>query len=161
MRSCKAVYPYRDLILVCEIERIRALSLVLSIAVLLVSCGSGLPPTKDVIATVTPAQATVSTGGNVELIGSAVGFTATPVVRWWVQEAKHTGDDECGYLEPPPVSPCPYGYVIYESSFPSSATYYAPTTPGIYHVTVELTQFSYGAFDHLTKTATATITTTQ
>ena len=42
------------------------------------------------------------------------------------------------------------------SQFPSSATYYAPSTPGTYHVTFEASQFT--TFDHLTKTAQAVIT---
>ena len=149
-----------------DIKRALALSLVISAASLFGSCGSGLPHSNEATATVTPAQATVPAGGNVELVGNAVGFTNTPVVRWWVQEERDAGDyNGCAYLEPPPVLPCPFGYVIYADTFPnsipSSATYYAPATAGIYHVTFEATQFSYGDFDHLTKTATATITTTQ
>jgi hypothetical protein len=137
------------------------LLLVISAAVL-ASCGSGLPHTNQVVATVTPAQATVPVTGTVQLVGSAMGFTDgnAVVVDWWVQEAKDTGDDPCGYLEPPPTSPCQFGYVIFGtvSKFPSSATYYAPQTPGTYHVTFEATQFE--EFDHLTKTAEATITVT-
>jgi hypothetical protein len=63
-------------------------------------------------------------------------------------------------LQPPPTSPCQYGYVIFGSvtQFPSSATYYAPLTPGTYHVTFQATQNT--TFDYLSKTATATITVT-
>ena len=137
-----------------------ALPVALIAAFLLSNCGNGLPHSNQVTATVTPAQATVAIGATVALDGNATGFTQTPIVRWWVQEARDAGGDDCGYLKLPAASPCPFGYVIYADKFPSSATYYAPATTGTYHVTFEVTQFSYGAFDHLTKTATATITTT-
>lgn len=138
------------------------LLLVICAAMLAGSCGSGLPHTNQVVATVTPAQATVPVSGAVQLVGSAMGFSNVNavVVDWWVQEAKDAGGDSCGYLQPPPTSPCEFGYVIFGtvSKFPSSATYYAPQTPGTYHVTFEATQFE--EFDHLTKTAEATITVT-
>jgi hypothetical protein len=142
---------------------LRAIALpVALIAVLLLdSCGSGLPHSNHVTATVTPAQATVAASGTVALEGDATGFTQSPIVSWWVQEAHNTGGgDDCGYLQPPPMSPCPYGYVIFGSvtQFPSSATYYAPLTPGTYHVIFWASQFT--EFDHLSKTATATITVT-
>jgi len=137
-----------------------ALPVALIAAFLLSSCGNGLPHSNQVTARVTPAQATVAVGGKVALDGDATGFTETPIVRWWVQEARDAGGDDCGYLQLPPVSPCQFGYVVFGSvsQFPSSATYYAPLTPGIYHVTFEATQFS--TFDHVSKTATATITVT-
>ena len=142
---------------------VRAIALLVAlIAVLLLdSCGSGLPHSNQVTATVTPAQATVAVSGTVALKGDAVGFSQSPIVLWRVQEAHDTGGgDDCGYLQPPPMSPCPYGYMIFGSvtQFPSSATYYAPLTPGTYHVTFDATQFT--EFDHLSKTATAMITVT-
>lgn len=141
---------------------VRAMNLIaLLIAVLLASCGSGLPHSGDVTVTVTPATATVTTGSTVVLQGNATGFTRSPIVVWRVQEAQATGGDDCGYLNPPPVSACQFGYVIFGSvtQFPSSATYYAPLTPGTYHVVFEATQNT--TFDYLTKTATAAITVTR
>jgi hypothetical protein len=161
MKSCKVVQPHHGAQLR---KRAIMLSLVINATILLGSCGSGLPHSNEVIVTITPAQATVPVGQTIGLVGSATGFSDTRgvVARWWVQEAKDTGANDCGYLEPPPTSHCQYGYVTYGPipTFPSSASYYAPQTPGTYHVTFEATQFSYGAFDHLTKTATATITVT-
>ena len=127
---------------------------------LLGSCGNGLPHSDQVTVMVTPALATVAVAGTVSLKGDATGFTRSPIVRWWVQEAHDAGGDDCGYLQPPPVSPCQYGYVIFDSvsQFPSAATYYAPLTPGTYHVTFQATQNT--AFDYLSKTAMATITVT-
>jgi hypothetical protein len=97
----------------------------------------------------------------VALKGSATGFTQTPIVQWWIQEAKDAGgSDDCGYLMLPPMSACPFGHVMFSSVslFPSSATYYAPLAPGTYHVTFEATQFT--TFDHRTRTTTATIDVT-
>ncbi len=78
---------------------LRAIALpVALIAVLLLdSCGSGLPHPNQVTATVTPAQATVAVSGTVALKGDATGFTESPIVSWWVQEAHNTGGgDDCG-----------------------------------------------------------------
>ena len=143
-------------------QTVRAIPLFVALigAILITGCGggSGLPPSNQVAVMVTPSQASVAVGGTVALKGSATGFTQTPIVQWWIQEAKGAGgSDDCGYLSPPPMSTCQFGYVIFGSvaQFPSSATYYAPLAPGTYHVTFEATQFT--TFDHLTKTTTATI----
>jgi hypothetical protein len=143
-------------------KRVVPLLLFLICAILQVGCGGdGLPPSSQVNVLVTPAQTSVAVSGTMALKGSASGFTQAPIVQWWVEEAKDAGgSDDCGYLTLPPMSACPYGYVVFGSvsQFPSSATYYAPLTTGTYHVTFEATQFT--TFDHLTKTATATITVT-
>jgi hypothetical protein len=135
--------------------------LAVSGAFFVVNCGSGLPHSNQVTASVTPASASVTAGGSVTLKGDAVGFTASPIVSWWIQEAKASGGDDCGYLTLPPTSSCEWGYVVFGTvtQFPSQATYYAPSTPGTYHVVFEATQNT--AFDYLTKTVTATITVTQ
>jgi len=147
----------------CHDERVVPLFLVLIGAILLAGCGggSGLPSSSQVAVQITPAQTSVAVGGTVALQGSATGFTQTPIMQWWIQEAKDAGgSDDCGYLTLPPMSACQFGYVAFGSvtQFPSSATYYAPLAPGTYHVTFEASQFT--TFDHLTKTATATITVT-
>ena len=128
----------------------------------LASCGTGgLPHSNQVVAMVTPSQATVQLGGTVPLTGSAAGFTASPIVQWYIQESRNLNfKNDCAYLtsQSPPQSGCPYGYVTYPdvTQFPSSATYYAPTNPGTFHVTFQATQVV--EFDHLTKTAQAVIT---
>ena len=139
------------------------LFLVLSGIILLAACGGGvgLPHSNQVTAQITPAQTSVKVGQTTSLQGSATGFTQAPIVQWWIQEAKNSGDsDDCGYLTLPPMSVCQFGYVVFGSvtQFPSPATYYAPLTPGTYHVTFEASQFE--AFDHVSKTATATMTVT-
>ena len=147
------------------LQTVRAVPLfvVLIGAILITGCGggSGLPPSNQVTVLVTPSQASVAVGGTVALRGSATGFTQTPIVQWWIQEAKDVGgSDDCGYLAPPPMSACQSGYVVFGSvaQFPSSATYHAPLAPGTYRITFEATQFT--TYDHLTKTTTATINVT-
>jgi len=136
------------------------LPVAMMVVILFSGCGSGLPHSNQVTVMVTPAQATVVVGGTVSLKGDATGFTRSPIVQWWVQEAHDAGGDDCGYLQPPPTSPCQYGYVIFGSvsQFPSAAIYYAPPTPGTYHVTFQATQNT--AFDYLSKTTASTITVT-
>lgn len=129
---------------------------------ILAGCGTGgLPHSSQVTVSVTPSQTTVAPGASIILSGNAMGFTASPIVDWWIQESRDLDfNNDCGFLssEAPPQSGCPYGYVMYDAveKVPSSATYYAPSTPGTYHVTFEASQFV--TFDHLTKTAQATIT---
>ena len=134
----------------------------LVLALAFINCGSSaLPHSNQVIVSVTPAPASVTAGGTVTLVGNATGFTGSPIVEWWVQEAKDRGGgDDCGYLTLPPMSPCPYGYVVFGSveQFPSSATYYAPAIAGTYHVTFQATQFV--EYEYLIKTSTVTITVT-
>lgn len=142
--------------------RLKLSAVILLSLPLLASCGTGgLPHSNQVTASVTPAQATISAGASITLEGSATGFTASPIVQWYIQESYDIDHiNRCGYLstDPPPSSGCPYGYVMFPdvSQVPSSGTFYAPTTPGNYHVTFEATQFT--TFDHLTKTAQAVIT---
>jgi hypothetical protein len=128
---------------------------------LLAGCGNGLPHSGQVSVTVSPAQATIPASGSVVLTGTAAGFTDTLLGQWWIQESYNLDrNNNCGFLstDPPPQSGCPYGYVMYDPNLavPSTATYYAPSTPGTYHITFEATQFV--TFDHLSKTAQATIT---
>ena len=141
--------------------RVAFATTVAGLMVLLAGCGTGgLPHSNQVTASVTPAQATVSIGGSVALTGSATGFTAAPIIQWYIQESRDISfTNNCGFLtsEAPPQTGCPYGYVMFAdvSQFPSSAAYYAPSTPGTYHVTFEASQFV--TFDHLTKTAQAVV----
>jgi hypothetical protein len=131
-------------------------------AVLLIGCGgSGLPHSNQVTVSVTPAQTTIAAGASVSLTGQGTGFTADPVIQWWIKESRDLDvSNDCGLLssQAPPQSGCPYGYVMYDpvEKIPSSATYYAPTTPGTYHVTFTATQVV--EFNSLTNSAEGTIT---
>ena len=129
--------------------------------VFLLGCGNNLPHSGQVSVSVSPSQATIAPNGSVTLNGTASGFTASVMGRWWIQESYEVDRiKNCGLLttEAPPQSGCLNGYVMYDEKMavPSTATYYAPSAPGTYHVTFEATQFD--TFDHLSKTAQATIT---
>lgn len=129
--------------------------------VLFLGCGNNLPHSSQVSVSVSPSQATIASNASVTLNGTASGFTASLMGRWWIQESYDVDHiNNCGFLttEAPPQSGCPNGYVMYDEKMavPSTATYYAPSAPGTYHVTFEATQFD--TFDHLSKTAQATIT---
>ena len=136
----------------------------LNLLLVLASCGTGgLPHSNQVTAKVTPSSATAASGGSVTLTGDATGFTQSPVLQWYIQESRDIDPtNNCGLLtsQSPPPSGCPYGYVMFSgvTGLPSNATYYAPSTPGTYHVTFAATQFGYALADHLTKTAQAVIT---
>ncbi len=141
----------------------RALATIL-LLLSIVSCGgNGLPRSSAVTVTVSPSAATVPIGGTVTLTGSETGFTASPVVSWWIQESKSINfNNDCGKLDTQAkdFTGCPNGFVMFHdvTTVPSTATYYAPQTPGTYHVTLSMMQVT--TFDSLQKTATATITVT-
>lgn len=145
-----------------EIGRVRYCILAL-IAVLLTACGSGLPSSSQISIAITPVQATIPIDATLTLHGTATGFTTPPFVSWWVQES-HDLDQihDCGFVEYKDGSftSCPFGFVVYTLfEVPSAATYYAPPTPGTYHVTFDVWQ-RHG-FNQVEKSATATIVVTQ
>lgn len=134
------------------------------VLIALTGCGGGLPHSSQVTVTVTPAQATVKAGASVVLTGSATGFTATPLSAWWIQESKNVNfNNDCGKLDTQAkdFTGCPYGFVMYHdgTTYPNTATYYAPTSAGTYHVALQMTQVCCW-FDYLSKTAEATVTVT-
>jgi len=137
------------------------------VATQIIGCGgsSGLPPSSSVLVAIAPASATVPANGTVILEGSAAGFTENPIVMWGIMESSDTVPvSGCGLLasQDPAIGAanCTHGYVVTTdvTTFPSAATYHAPATPGVYHVVFTATQSS--TFDHLQKSATATITVT-
>jgi hypothetical protein len=143
--------------------RLAHAALAVLVAVFAPACGTGgLPHTSEVTISVTPSQTTIQAGSSIALLGDAKGFSATPIVQWWIQESHDTkGANDCGYLsnQVPPQTGCPYGYVVYDAvaeGVPSAATYHAPLTAGTYHVTFTATQLV--EFDSLSKTVQATIT---
>ena len=128
-------------------------------------CGGGLPHSSDVSISITPAQASVKPEGTVTLTGTETGFSRTPIVSWWIQESKAKDfNNDCCKLDTQAkdFSGCPYGFVMVHdvTTVPSTAVYYAPATPGTYHVTVRMIEVCCW-FDYLTKTAQAEITVTR
>ena len=129
---------------------------------LLICCGGCGNPSRTV-ATVTPDQATVQPGGTVTLVGSLRGDEAHPALAWWIEESKELNSkNTCGKLDTAPkdFTGCPFGFVMYHPEFTiaSTATYFAPQTPGTYHVVVTFGWLSYA--DWVETTATASIVVT-
>lgn len=131
-------------------------------ACLIAGCGGGLPHSSEVSVSITPAQANVKPGGTVSLTGTQAGFTQTPIVSWWIQESKAKDfNNDCGKLDTQKkdFTGCPEGFVMFHdvTTVPSTALYYAPSTPGTYHVTLQMVEVCCW-FDSVTRTAEAPIT---
>ncbi len=143
----------------------RIARMVAALSLVFAGCGGGLPHSSGVSVSIAPAQASVKAAGTVTLTGTESGFTASPIVTWWIQESKAKDfNNDCGKLDTQnkDYTGCPYGFVMFHDveTVPSTAVYYAPQAPGTYHVTLQMTQVCCW-FDYLTKTAQAEITVTQ
>ncbi len=130
---------------------------------LLAGCGSGLPGSRSLVATITPSNAKVVANSSIALTGNGTGFTQTPLPQWQMQESSAVPNEHCGFIvgstSEANFTNCPMGYVVYDpNKFPSPATYYAPPSEGVYHVQFIATQFS--TFDHVSATTTAAMTVT-
>lgn len=125
----------------------RALS-ALPVLLLLIGCG-GSVDSSSAGAIVTPDHATLSPGGTVMLVGSLSKFGDHTVLGWWIKESRDQGSKFiCSKLDTAPkdFTGCPFGFVMYHdtTTIPSTATYYAPQTPGTYHVVVSFGWLSSG-----------------
>jgi hypothetical protein len=139
---------------------------------LLSGCGSGLPSSSSLTATITsssltatitPPTASVVSGTNAAFTGNGTGFAPAPLPQWQMVESTSVANQNCGFLlgstQNANFSNCPMGYVVYDpNKFPNPATYYAPPTTGVYHLQFSAIEFS--TFDHVTKTTTAAVTVT-
>ncbi len=144
------------------------LLLLLVLITITMSCGGGpaKPDPAQLTASITPSSATIAAGSTLALTGDGSGFTATPVGRWWMQEAKGSPTSlYCGVSNTDPVpseSDCPCGYIVFDAknnNVPVHATYHAPQIPGTYHAVFMAVQFD--GYEVLgTKTTTAAITVT-
>jgi hypothetical protein len=138
-------------------------------AVFWAGCGSGsdLPAASEVVLSLTPISITTTTEGSVPLQATVSGFTSTPFLDWWMQEqhdAGSTAEEDCDSITAANqnlIPTCKFGYIVIDSmqQNSTSATYYAPKTPGTYHVTIRAVQLStrtYGG--SVEKRSTAAIT---
>jgi hypothetical protein len=141
-----------------NLRRLRCLTLLMPLAVILTSCGDvkgyhSLDPacannsadTQDNCPVTTialaPANATLQTFGSVLLSGTVSGYTAQQTVTWRVLGPPVTQGLDCAYTQSTNATfaNCPYGYVIYSASQPPyNAIYYAPGTPGTYQVGMQV-----------------------
>ena len=138
-------------------------ALLLCLLCMLPACGSGLPGSSTLTVTISPPNANVASGMTATFTGNGTGFSQVPLPQWQMVESTSVANEHCGFLigstQNANFTNCPMGYVVYDiNQFPSTATYYAPPTTGVYHVQFSATQFS--TFDHVTKTTTAPVTVT-
>jgi hypothetical protein len=139
-----------------------------------VACGggSGLPASSAVSVDLVPPTATIPVGQTVDLRGTATGFTQ-PTLSWWEQDQHDTavngsGEEDCDYINDANsnlIATCRFGYLTGSGMVQAStetATYHAPMTPGVYHLTFRAFEVSVTQVgSSLEKRATATITVTQ
>jgi hypothetical protein len=83
-----------------------------------------------------PASTSIPILGSVAITGKTNNFNDKGA-RWWVDESRTQNRLDCAYtsLSQSSFDHCPFGYVIYSAAQPPySATYYASTVAGTYHV---------------------------
>ncbi len=101
----------------------------------LVGCG-GSGPLPPPIESLSPATDSIASDGNVPLVLTVSGLCGTctiPSVFWSIEE----DGPGCTWTTTPPAGPCPGGTLqITGANIADSftATYFAPGTPGTYHV---------------------------
>jgi hypothetical protein len=107
-------------------------------------CGTGnkLDP-NNVSVSVSPATATTSTNGQVPLQATVQGLPSggpISVSLWTIAENPSYADcaTDVGIVPP---GPCPAGTIQIASGDELTVTYFAPSTPGTYHVNAEWEDF--------------------
>src|SRR5277367_6058153 len=142
----------------------RALCVIaLVLLVVLVGCGgggSGFNP-NNVTVSVSPATATVPTDGQVPLQATIQGLSSTSIsqISSWTVTENPSGADCATYAGIIPPGPCPAGTIQIAGGNELTVTYFAPSTPGTYHVNAEWEDFiNLSGPAAATKTGTSVIT---
>jgi hypothetical protein len=131
-------------------------SLVLLVFITGCGGGGGFDPNK-VTVSITPAAPTVAANGQATLQVMVDGMCptcATSAIIWSVTENSST---DCDWIDTPPTGPCPAGTIQLTGANPGTsltATYFAPSLPGTYHVVAE----AFIALGFPTKTGTSVVT---
>jgi hypothetical protein len=107
----------------------------LVLLIVFAGCGGGkpLPPPTE---SLSPAAPTVAVNGQVPLVLTVNGLCGTcslPGVTWEIDE----DGGGCNWTTTPPAGPCPGGTIQITGAnvgISLTATYFAPSTPGTYHV---------------------------
>jgi hypothetical protein len=131
----------------------------LVLLVLITGCGggSGFNP-NNVTVNITPAAPTVAANGQATLQVMVNGMCQTcgpSAIRWTVTE--NNSPTDCQWVDTPPAGPCPAGTIQVTGANPGTsltATYFAPDTPGTYHVVAE----AFIALGFPTKKGTSVVT---
>lgn len=137
------------------------------VAVLLIGfmtgCGSDLPPVSSVTISALPAKSPIAPGETVVVTGAITGYSGDKQTWWTVQDSYDTEHKTCrfytGMESSASFAECKYGYLVYEdTAAPMHATYYAPPTPGTYHLTFDVLLIGTTGFgDSRTQSGTAAI----
>ncbi|MGA7926009.1 MAG: hypothetical protein WCA20_08435 [Candidatus Sulfotelmatobacter sp.] len=110
--------------------------------IVIAGCAGGGYDANNVTVTVSPPAATVSADGQVTLQANVKGLCSTcasMIQQWSIAEDPSAGSN-CTFYEPPPLGPCPAGSIQETAGGLSSSLtviYFAPGTPGTYHITAE------------------------
>jgi hypothetical protein len=115
---------------------------VLGFALLIVfaACGSGPYNFNHVSVSVSPAAVTIPTNGQVTLQATVSGLCSNCVgsIQYWSIAEDPNNGVSCYWFTTPPAGPCPGGTIQpnnNQGSFNTlTVTYYAPSTPGTFHV---------------------------
>jgi hypothetical protein len=97
----------------------------------------------NVTVTVSPATAAVPASGKAVLMATVHGLCSTCVPSinlWYVNENNPANGSICDWFTTPPTAPCPAGTIQLTEGGDSSTltvTYFAPSTPGTYHVVAQ------------------------
>jgi hypothetical protein len=122
-------------------------------------CGGGnrFNP-NNVTVSVSPGTATISRGGQVSLQATIRGLSSGYINSWAITE--NPSDADCAtYLGVVPAGPCPAGTIQIANGSGLTVTYFAPATPGTYHINAEWEDFdNFGGPPIATKTGTSVIT---
>jgi hypothetical protein len=115
-------------------------SLVLLLIIAGCGGGSSFNP-NNVTVTVSPSAVTIPASGQVTLQATVTGDPAAPALTWRIAELQANGASgaQCNWQgTTPPAGPCPDGTIqqLTVLNF-QTVTYYAPSTPGTFHVIVE------------------------
>jgi len=119
----------------------RYLPVLVLLVVFMSGCGwSDLPPSSSVTISALPSKSPIAPGETVVVTGTTNGDSGDKLTSWSGQESYDAEQKMCrfytGKAGSASFTECKYGYVVYEDVASSMhAIYYAPPTPGTYHIT--------------------------
>jgi hypothetical protein len=143
----------------------RALCVVpLVLLVVIAGCGAGSTGSfnpDNVTVSVSPATATITTNGQVPLQATVLGLSSISIsdISAWTVAENPIGANYATDVGIIPPEPCPAGTIQILTGGELTVTYFAPSTPGTYHVNAEWEDFvNFTGPPIATKTGTSVIT---
>ena len=111
-----------------------------ALLIVFAACGSGPYNFNQVSVSVSPAAVTIPVNGTVTLQATVSGLCSNCVglIQYWTIAEDPNNGWSCFWFTTPPAGPCPGGTIQPSNSqgvFDThTVTYYAPSTPGTFHV---------------------------